>query len=142
MECDEGLPKLGVEIARWSVAEVRALHEADSKVVEPLVQSMRAKRGATRRQDCRTARTFDGLRICDGDESPCRLSAYLTLARTSLYSCVIYCNLFPRRYRRTVRAGQLPLNVGPLGSELRRRHWMRNRVYHYEWYVHLGAVLS
>lgn len=94
MESDEGHLKLSVEIARWSTQEVRALHEADSKVVEPLVQSVAAKRGATHRQDCRAARTFDGLQICDGDESQCGLCADLTLARTSLYSCVIYGHLF------------------------------------------------
>lgn len=108
MESDEGYLKLSVEIARWSVAEVRALQEADTKVVEPLVQSMPAKRGATRRQDCRAARTFDGLQICDGDESQCGPCADLTLARTSLYSSVIYGNRFHADIEESYGPGSCP----------------------------------
>lgn len=51
-------------------------------------------------------------------------------ARTALYGFVIYCNLFHAGIEESY--GQLPLKVGPLGSEIRLL-WMEHRIYLYEW---------
>lgn len=140
-EGDEGLLKLGVEIARWSVGDVRALHEADVKVIEPLVKAIAANKlkGAGHRRDCRAARTYDGLQACDKDERACSVCEYRDLVRTNLFSFVIYCNLFHADIEESY--SQLPLNVRLLGSELRRR-WMKERMLVYEVYVHFKAIIS
>lgn len=145
MEGDEGLLKLGVEIARWSVGDVRALHEAEVKVIEPLVKAIAAKTGVTHQQDCRAPRTFDSRPILykvknwDGEESECSLCENLEFARTSLYNFVIYCNLFHADIEGSYR--KLPLKVKLLGSEI-RRHFLENRMFPDEWYVHVKAVIS
>ncbi len=139
MESEEELIKLGVEIARWSVEDVRALHEASIKVIEPLREAIATKRGAIHLQDCGAVRLFDGLETCDEEESECGLCIDLRLARTSLYGFVIYCNLFHADIEDSY--GQLPLNVGLLGSELRRL-WIDCRMYMYEWCVQFEAILS
>ena len=135
MEADEGLLKLGAEIARWSVGDVRALHDADVKTIEPLVKAIAAKRGETHQQNCRAARTIDRRQTCeedetwDEDELKCGLCKELKLVRTSLYSFVIYCELFHADV--DIQYSQLPLKCRPLGSEI-RRCWMENRMCMYD----------
>ena len=128
-----------MEIARWSVEDVRALHEASIKIIEPLGKAIATKRGAIHGQDCGAVRLFDGLETCDEDERECGLCKDLKLTWTSLYGFVIYCNLFHADIEDSY--GQLPLNVGLLGSELRRL-WTDRRMYMYEWYVQFEAILS
>ena len=135
MEDDEGLLKMSVEIARWSVEDVRALHDAEIKVIEPLSKAIAAERGTPHRPDCCAARKFDGLESCDENETLCALRTDRILARASLYGFVIYCNLFHLDIEESY--GQLPLNVGLLGSELRRL-WMKSRMFTYELYVHIS----
>lgn len=130
MESDEGILKLGVEIARWSVEDVRALHEADIKVIGPLGKAIAAKRGATHRQHCPASRNLDGLQISDEYESE---YSPAEIVATSLYTFVIYCNLFHADIEQAY--GQLPLDVGLLGSEF-RRHWMEYRMFTYEFDGH------
>ena len=102
------------------------------KVIEPLSKAIAAKRGTPHRPECCAARKSDELASCDENETLCALRTDRILARASLYSFVIYCNLFHADIEESY--GQLPLNVGLLGSEL--RHWMQGRIYKYEWYVH------
>lgn len=129
-EGEEGLLKLSVEIARWTVEDVRALHKADLEVIEPLVEDIAAHIGAKHRPGCSAERT---------SRDECTLCTDLTQARTSLYSFVIYCNLFHADIEESY--GQLALKDGFLGSEFRSL-WMEHRMYKYEWYVHFEAIIS
>lgn len=135
MEAYEGLLKLGVEIAKWSVGDVRALHDADGKVIEPLVKAITAKRGETHQQDCRAAQTIDNRQPCDEDETwdedehQCGLCQDLELVRMNLYSFVIYCDLFHADVEKSY--SQLPLKCRPLGSEI-RRCWVLNQMCMYD----------
>ena len=113
MEADEGLIKSGVEIARWNVDEVRAIHEADVKIIEPLCKAIAVESERTHEGHCSSSQGLD-----DEDDLKYGLCTRLDLVRASLYSFVIYCNLFHADIEESY--GQLPLNVGLLGSAFRR----------------------
>ena len=120
MEGDEGLTKLGVEIARWNVDEVRAIHEADVKIIGPLCKAIGVERGLTHKDDC-----FSSPRLDEEDDLECDLCTHMHRVRAGLYGFVIYCNFFHADIEESY--GQLPLNVG-LGSTF-RRHWIFKRTY-------------
>ena len=121
MEADEGLIKLGVEIARWNVDEVRAIHEADVKIIEPLCEAIEDESELTHKDHC-----FSSPRLDDEDDLECGLCTQMDWMRTSLYNFVIYCNLFHADIEEAY--GHLPLNVRPLGSAF-RLHWMGCRIW-------------
>ena len=121
MEADEGLFKLGVEIARWNVDEVRAIHEADVKIIEPLCKAIAVESGLTHRSHCSSSQRF-----VDEDDLNCALCTGMDRARDSLYGFVIYCNLFHADIEESY--GQLPLNVGFLGYSFRHL-WMTDRLF-------------
>ena len=121
MEADEGLIKLGVEVARWNVDEVRAIHEADVKIIDPLCKAIEEESELTHEDQC-----FSSPRLDEEDDPECDLCTHMGLVRASLYSFVAYCNLFHADIEESY--GQLPLNVGLLGSAF-RRHWILNRMY-------------
>ncbi|KAM0806412.1 hypothetical protein BDR22DRAFT_30559 [Usnea florida] len=120
MEADEGIIKLGVELARWHVDEVRAIHEADVKIIEPLCEAIKVESRRTHEDHC----CFSSPRCDDEDDSECDLCIHMDHVRGSLYSFVIYCSLFHADIEESY--GQLPLDVGLLGSTF-RRHWIFNR---------------
>lgn len=124
MEADEGLFKLGVEIARWNVDEVRAIHEADVKIIEPLCKAIAVESGLTHKSHCSSSQQF-----VDEDDLKCGLCTRMDQAKASLCSFVIYCNLFHADIEESY--GQLPLNVGLLGSSFRCL-WMANRRFEIE----------
>ena len=119
MEADEGLIKLGVEVARWNIDEVRAIHEAHVKIMEPLCEAIAVESGlADKDHYCSSSPRDDEVNL------KCTVCTDMDLVRGSLYSFVIYCNFFHADIEESY--GQLHLNVGLLGSTF-RRHWIRNR---------------
>ena len=119
MEADEGLIKLGVEVARWNVDEVRAIHEADVKIIDPICEATAEKSKLTHEDHC-----FSSPRLDDEENPECDLCTWMDLGRASLYSFVIYCNLFHANIEEPY--GQRPSNVELLGSTFQRR-WMYKR---------------
>ena len=128
---DHGLVMLGVEIARWNVDEVRALHEADVKIIEPLCKAIKMKSGRTQNSCCSSPRL-------DDDYHPkCGLCTRMDCLKIDLYGFVTYCSLFHADIEESY--GQLPLNVGPLGSAFRRR-WMWNQTCRSAMYVLSASI--
>ena len=119
MEADEGLFKLGVEVARWNVDEVRAIHEAEVRIMEPLCEAIEGESELTHEGHC-----FGSTRLDDEGDLVCDLCIHMDLVRVILYTFVIYCNLFHADIEESY--GQLPLNVGLLGSTF-RHHWISKR---------------
>ena len=121
MEADEGLFKLDVEVARWNVDEVRAIHEAEVRIMEPLCEAIEEESELTHEGHC-----FSSPRLDDEDDLECHLCTHMDNVRGSLYTFVIYCNFFHADIEESY--GQLPLNVGLLGSTF-RRCWISKRMY-------------
>ena len=130
MEAGEALINLGVEIARWNVDEVRAIHEADVKIIGPLCKAIEVESGLTHEGHCSS-------RLDNEDDLQCDLCIRMDFVRANLYSFVTYCNLFHADIEESY--GQLPLNVGLLGSAFRRL-WMSNQWGQLAMYVHSASI--
>ena len=113
-----GLPTLlalGEEVARLSIQDVRALHQAKVKIVEPMSRIIDQEVGRASRSNVDMMPeddefgSEDSVPIC---RNPLR----------TLYNFIIYCELFHHSIDEAY--GQLPSQINPLSAELRLR-WMR-----------------
>jgi hypothetical protein len=101
---NEGLQDLAVQIARLSLNDVRALHQAKMDIVNPLSRVLDLECG---RQRYRDDEASSSSTFCDDVDQ-------------TLYNYLIYCELF----HHSVDAALDPsLNIVPLSTEL-RLHWI------------------
>lgn len=104
---NEGLQDLAVQVARLSLNDVRALHQAKIDVVNPLSRVLDLECGQGERQRYRDDEESSVLTVCEDVDQ-------------ALYNYLIYCELF----HHSVDAALDPsMDIVPLSTEL-RMHWI------------------
>ncbi|MCJ1452074.1 hypothetical protein MMC28_002415 [Mycoblastus sanguinarius] len=112
---NDGLLNLSIEVAKWSLADVRSLHQAKRNVIDPVTWELDMKGGPGRHQQLMEMNPTeweyqnpDNWKLCEDVER-------------TVYNYLIYCELFHHNIDEAY--GQLPSNIDALSRPF-REHWM------------------